>query len=109
MIGLLDCDWSLSTSNTFLIPNIEIMKLASYYKKNKNHFCRLLTFDDTDLKSYEKIYIFSELHSNLKLPDHFLRQDNIIFGERSNGKTYAVLNYCLKNYFEKGEKGKEGI
>ena len=80
MIGLLDCDWSLSTSNTFLIPNIEIMKLASYYKKNKNHFCRLLTFDDTDLKSYEKIYIFSELHPNLKLPDHFLRQDNIIFG-----------------------------
>ena len=31
-------------------------------------------------------------------------QYNIIFGERSNGKTYAVLNYCLKNYFEKGEK-----
>ena len=31
-------------------------------------------------------------------------QYNLIFGERSNGKTYAVLNYCLKNYFEKGEK-----
>lgn len=31
-------------------------------------------------------------------------QYNLIFGERSNGKTYAVLDYCLKNYFENGEK-----
>lgn len=80
MIGLLDCDWSLSTSNTFLFPNIEIMKLASYYRLEENQFCRLLTFEDTDLSAYEKIYVFSELHNNIKLPDHFLRQGNIIFG-----------------------------
>ena len=80
MIGLLDLDWSLSTSTTFLIPNIEIMKLASYYKIEENQFCRLLTFDDTDLNSYEKIYIFSELHQNLELPPSFLRQSNLIFG-----------------------------
>lgn len=80
MIGLLDIDWSLSTSTTFLFPNIEIMKLASYYKLEENQFCRLLTFDDTDLTSYEKIYIFSELHPNLILPQHFLRHGNIIFG-----------------------------
>lgn len=30
---------------------------------------------------------------------------NIIFGERSNGKTYAVLEYILKNYIERGEQG----
>ena len=25
---------------------------------------------------------------------------NIIFGERSNGKTYSVLKYSIKHYFE---------
>lgn len=30
---------------------------------------------------------------------------NIIFGERSNGKTYSVLKEILTNYLKKGEKG----
>ena len=29
---------------------------------------------------------------------------NIIFGERSNGKTYAALLYGLQNYVEKDEQ-----
>lgn len=29
---------------------------------------------------------------------------NIIFGERSNGKTYAVLDYAVKNYFKTGQQ-----
>lgn len=29
---------------------------------------------------------------------------SVIIGERSNGKTYAVLNYCLENYFATGEQ-----
>lgn len=29
---------------------------------------------------------------------------NIIFGERSNGKTYATLSYGIKRYVEKGEQ-----
>lgn len=28
----------------------------------------------------------------------------MVFGERSNGKTYSALNYALKNYFKKGEQ-----
>lgn len=99
MIGLLDYDWILSTSNNILIPNIEIMKLALYYKKNENHFCRLLSFEDTDLQSYEKIYIFSELHSNLKLPEHFLRQNNIIFGGSALTKNkYIPFENSLIDY-----------
>jgi hypothetical protein len=31
-------------------------------------------------------------------------QYNIIFGERSNGKTYAVLNYGIENYFKNGKQ-----
>lgn len=30
---------------------------------------------------------------------------NVIFGERSNGKSYSVLDEILKNYCEKGEQG----
>lgn len=29
----------------------------------------------------------------------------VIFGERSNGKTFAVIEYMLSNFFEKGERG----
>lgn len=32
-------------------------------------------------------------------------QYNVIFGERSNGKSYAVLDYILKNYCKTGKKG----
>lgn len=31
-------------------------------------------------------------------------QYNIIVGQRSNGKTYACLEYCIKRYFENGEE-----
>ena len=32
-------------------------------------------------------------------------QYNIIFGERSNGKTYAILKYILENYCKHGHQG----
>ena len=35
----------------------------------------------------------------------FHAQYNLIFGKRSNGKTYAVLYEILKNYVEKGKQG----
>ena len=31
-------------------------------------------------------------------------QYNIIFGERSNGKTYGTLKYCIEEYFAKGDE-----
>lgn len=31
-------------------------------------------------------------------------QYNVIFGERSNGKTYAAFEYAIRNYIEKGEQ-----
>jgi len=60
MIGLVDYDFYSSTSTTSLIPNIEIMKLATYYRNEKNTFCRLIDLDETELTCYDKIYFFSE-------------------------------------------------
>ena len=28
----------------------------------------------------------------------------VVFGERSNGKTYSALNYCLERYAKSGEQ-----
>lgn len=42
---------------------------------------------------------------SLKNIDSYDALYNIIFGERSNGKTYAALKKIIDNYFERGEQG----
>lgn len=42
---------------------------------------------------------------NPKKIDELNAQYNMIIGERSNGKTYAILNKILQLYFSKGEQG----
>jgi len=56
------------------------MKLATYYKNEENHFCRLVSLEETDLSMYDKIYIFSEAESTPKIPNQFLRANNVILG-----------------------------
>ena len=80
MIGLVDFDLQQSTSKTLLIPNLEIMKLATYYKLEENQFCRLIKLDETDLTGYDKIYFFSELAREPEIPSQFLRAQNVNFG-----------------------------
>ena len=80
MIGLLDLDLQLSTSTKLLIPNLEIMKLATYYKIEESQFCRLVDLNETDFSIYDKIYCFSELHNLTEVPQNFLRANNIVFG-----------------------------
>ena len=39
--------------------------------------------------------------------DNILKKNaryNMIFGERSNGKTYSVLDYAVKEYFKTGNQ-----
>jgi len=80
MIGLVDYDLYTSASAQLAPPNVEIMKLATYYKKEENKFCRLLHLDETELTAYDKIYVFSEAEAPPTLPEHFLRANNIIYG-----------------------------
>lgn len=80
MIGLVDYDLQTSTSKKILIPNIEIMKLAQYYRTEENHFCRLINLNEEELTSYDKIFFFSESINRPNIPLAFLRANNVIFG-----------------------------
>lgn len=80
MIGLVDFDLQTSTSTSLLIPNLEIMKLATYYKKEENTFCRLIGLNESDFSAYDKIYFFSESEQPINIPEQFLRANNVIYG-----------------------------
>lgn len=80
MIGLIDYDLQSSTSIKLHQPNLEIMKLATYYKVQEQQFCRLVSLNETELTAYDKIYFFSEAESQPTIPAHFLRADNVEFG-----------------------------
>ena len=72
MIGLVDYDFLTSSSKTSIIPNLEIMKLAAYYRKEENEFCRLLTLEeDQDLNTYNKIYFLVNKMFNQKFHRFF--------------------------------------
>ena len=105
MIGLVDYDFCASTKSTKLIPNIEIMKLASYYKTEENQFCRLLNIDEQELNGYEKIYFFSELDALPPIPEQFLRSNNVIYGGTAfTNKQYipfenSIIDYTIPRTF----------
>ena len=80
MIGLVDWDLQTSTSVNLHYPNLEIMKLATYYYVQQQHFCRLINLNETELTAYDKIYFFSEAEVQPQVPPQFLRANNVIFG-----------------------------
>ena len=80
MIGLLDYDILTSNSSQRIIPNLEIMKLATYYQQEENEFCRLLTLQEEELSNYKIIYFFSETASEINIPPAFLRANNVYYG-----------------------------
>lgn len=80
MIGLVDYSLQTSTSTQLLVPNLEIMKIATYYRLEENQFCRLVGLDETELTSYDKIYFFSEQDRQPEVPIQFKRAPNVIFG-----------------------------
>lgn len=80
MIGLVDYDFQIAPSNHLRPPNIEIMKLATYYKTEENTFCRIIGLEETELTNYDKIYFFSESEKPFDIPIQFRRAPNVIFG-----------------------------
>ncbi len=81
MIGLIDLDIASSSSSKLIVPNLEIMKLATYYRLEKNQFCRLISLEEAnDLTNYDQIFCFSESHATPVIPPAFLRVPNIVYG-----------------------------
>ena len=98
MIGLVDYDFQISTSTSLLIPNIEIMKLATYYRLEENTFCRLISLEEKELDSYEKIYFFSESARPPVVPEAFLRANNVIYGGTGFTNNYIPFENQLIDY-----------
>lgn len=118
MIGLVDYDLWTRSSTSLYIPNLEIMKLASYYKVEEKTFCQLVSPDETELEPYEQIFFFSE-SDDIVVPDAFKRAKNVTFGGTAftKGKYVPFKNeiidytiprtFIYKNFLS--EKYKEGI
>lgn len=120
MIGLVDLDLQQNTSLLLCPPNVEIMKLANYYKTEENKFCRLIGLDEQELSSYDKIYVFSEAEKRPEVPVQFLRAPNVEFGGTAftNGEYIPFKNEIIDfvtpktnfyNEFLKKKAFEEGI
>ena len=97
MIGLVDYDIQNFSTSKFIVPNLEIMKLATYYKTEENLFCRLLSLKEEDLSGYEKIYFLSETHEVPQIPEQFLRSPVVEYGGTAftNGKYLPFKNSLI--------------
>ena len=97
MIGLVDLMLQSWNKPQLCPPNLEIMKLATYYQAEENKFCRLINLDETELSGYEKIYVFSENKNFVTVPEVFKRAQNIIYGGSAftNGKYIPFENKLI--------------
>ena len=80
MIGLVDLQLQSWDKLQLCPPNLEIMKLATYYQAEENKFCRLINLDETELGGYEKVYVFSESKDFVTVPEAFKRASNVVYG-----------------------------
>ena len=98
MIGLVDLNLQ-KAEKSLPPPNLEIMKLAEYYKIEENTFCRIINLDETELSGYEKIYIFSENDNCIDIPEAFRRANNVILGGSAfTNKKYVPFENELIDY-----------
>ena len=97
MIGLVDLMLQSWQKPTLCPPNLEIMKLATYYQQEENTFCRLINLDETELGGYETIYVFSESREFVTVPEAFKRAPNVIYGGTAftNGKYIPFENKLI--------------
>ena len=99
MIGLVDLQLQSWPKLQLCPPNLEIMKLATYYQREENKFCRLINLDEQEFGGYEKVYIFSESKNYVTVPDAFKRATNIIYGGTAfTGGKYVPFENKLIDY-----------
>lgn len=86
MIGIIDYDlFTKSKGSKLYYPNLEVMKIYSYYKWDKAQFCRLIPPDEEiDTSSYELIYFCSN-DIECVIPQSF-RAQNVIYCGQAFGR-----------------------
>lgn len=97
MIGLVDLQLQSWDKPQLCPPNLEIMKLATYYQTEENKFCRIINLDETEFGGYEKIYVFSESKNFITVPEALRRAPNVIYGGTAftNGKYIPFENKLI--------------
>ena len=97
MIGLVDLMLQSWDKPQLCPPNLEIMKLATYYQAEENKFCRLINLDETEFSGYDKIYVFSESKNFITVPEALKRAPNVIYGGTAftNGKYIPFENKLI--------------
>ena len=105
MIGLVDLQLQSWDKPQLCPPNLEIMKLATYYQQEENKFCRIINLDETEFGGYDKIYVFSESKNFVTVPEALRRAPNVIYGGTAftNGKYIPfeneLIDYTLARTF----------
>ena len=97
MIGLVDLQLQSWDKPQLCPPNLEIIKLAAYYRKEENQFCRLINLNETEFSGYDKIYVFSESKDFITVPEALKRAPNVIYGGTAftNGKYVPFENKLI--------------
>lgn len=92
-IGLLDQD-ALSSPSTFH-PNLEIMKLSTYYKKSKNFVSFILNLDNID--RYTKIVLRKDIDDENYLSNILLDKRCNYGGLAFTNNIYSPLDISIEN------------
>lgn len=96
MIGLIDLDFQLTPGIQLRPPNIEIMKLASYYKTEECKFCRLVSLNEANIDGYSDIYLFSEFNHYTEIPANILQIPQLQFGGTAfTNQEYVPFNNSI--------------
>ena len=99
MIGLVDLQLQSWDKPQLCPPNLEIMKLATYYQQEENKFCRIINLDETELGGYEIVYVFSESENYVTVPEAFKRAPNVVYGGTAfTGGCYVPFENRLIDY-----------
>lgn len=99
MIGLVDLQLQSWDKPQLCPPNLEIMKLATYYQQEENKFCRIINLDETELGGYEIVYVFSESENYVTVPEAFKRAPNVVYGGTAfTGGRYVPFENRLIDY-----------
>ncbi len=80
-IGIIDADLIYKKEHNF--PNLAVMKIFGYYKK-QGHETELIHYDDIDpyslfVKEFDKVYI-SKVFTDTKVPENVLKLDFVKYG-----------------------------